>query len=216
MAECGQKPSGDDGGYAAFPLRSPSASSASQTRPIVVDRWQPVGVAIAQLPGNLWTARGAAPTSRDWNKKQPSGSSKVSKFTILRTSMGLQTERPSSVQQTQRPRIWWSNGTVFVATHIAAAIGCYFHPFHSVPRSTLILCFVLFQFAEFSSVNIRSCDALLAHHFLGQHHYRLPSPVLAQGIPRQPAHKSTRSLAWSQRDAGFYQGEGHRSLGDPS
>ena len=130
--------------------------------------------------------------------------------------MTLQTERLSSVQQTPHPRIWWSNGTVFVATHIAAAIGCYFHPFHSVPRSTLMLCVVLFQFAEFSSVTICSCDALLIHRFLGQHHYRLPPPVLAQGIPRQPAHKGTRSLARSQRDAGFYQGEGHRSLGDSS
>ena len=82
--------------------------------------------------------------------------------------MGLQTERSSPGQQhTQRPRIWWSNGTVFVATHLAAAVGCYFYPFYAVPRSTLVLCIVLFQFAEFSSVTIRPFRAPFAHHFPG-------------------------------------------------
>ncbi|KAI0726911.1 fatty acid desaturase-domain-containing protein [Fomitopsis betulina] len=61
--------------------------------------------------------------------------------------MGLQLQKPSA---DQHPTIWWSNGMVFVATHLAAAIGCCYYPFHDVPRNTLILCAVLFQFAEFS------------------------------------------------------------------
>lgn len=68
---------------------------------------------------------------------------------------------------------------VFVATHLAAAIGCCYYPFHDVPRNTLILCAVLFQFAEFSSVTIHCGDALLAHYNPAQHHYRLPPLVLA-------------------------------------
>lgn len=151
-----------------FPLLHGSASSTSQTRPIVVDRWQPLCVAIAHHSGN--TAHAAAGRLHPGSviKSIPSGSPKVSSFTILRNNMGLQTERSSPGQQhTQRPRIWWSNGTVFVATHLAAAVGCYFYPFYAVPRSTLVLCIVLFQFAEFSSVTIRPFRAPFAHHFPG-------------------------------------------------
>ena len=132
------------------PLMYEAASSPSQTRPIVVDRWQPVGVASPSR------ARGAL-TLRAEIKSSPQG---LGRSETYQPSMGTQTERSSSQQQAQPSRIWWSNATVFVSTHLAAAIGCYFYPFYMVPRSTLILCVVLFQFAEFSSVSrLLQCTA---------------------------------------------------------
>ncbi|KAH9829447.1 fatty acid desaturase-domain-containing protein [Rhodofomes roseus] len=50
----------------------------------------------------------------------------------------------------QQPKLWWANGTAFVAIHLAAAIGCYFRPYQSVSIYTLSLCAVLFQMAELS------------------------------------------------------------------
>ncbi|KAH9923631.1 uncharacterized protein B0H18DRAFT_1085644 [Fomitopsis serialis] len=49
-----------------------------------------------------------------------------------------------------RPRIWWANGSVFVAIHLATALGCYSYPYYAVSRYTLLLSFLLFQMAELS------------------------------------------------------------------
>ncbi|KZT73326.1 hypothetical protein DAEQUDRAFT_662387 [Daedalea quercina L-15889] len=59
------------------------------------------------------------------------------------------TPRP---EQQLRPRaqIWWANGLIFVATHLAAAIGCYLYPFYRLSGYTVILCVVLFQMGEMS------------------------------------------------------------------
>lgn len=87
-------------------------------------------------------------------------------LTAVQANMSLQLETSSAEQQQQQQhsKIWWSNGTAFVATHVAAAIGCYHYPIYDVPRNTLILCVVLSQLAELSSVTTHSCEALLAHH----------------------------------------------------
>ncbi|EPS96663.1 hypothetical protein FOMPIDRAFT_1130006 [Fomitopsis schrenkii] len=65
-------------------------------------------------------------------------------------SLQLETSSAEQQQQQQHSKIWWSNGTAFVATHVAAAIGCYHYPIYDVPRNTLILCVVLSQLAELS------------------------------------------------------------------
>ncbi|KAI0785365.1 fatty acid desaturase-domain-containing protein [Irpex lacteus] len=51
--------------------------------------------------------------------------------------------------KTTRSPIWWTNGLLFVAIHVAAAIGVYYRPFGQTCRATLLLAFVLWQAACF-------------------------------------------------------------------
>ncbi|KAG0707436.1 hypothetical protein DFH29DRAFT_1055244, partial [Suillus ampliporus] len=46
-------------------------------------------------------------------------------------------------------KIWWSNATFFVSTHIAAVICVYLRPPTTVPRETLLMAFLLWQMADF-------------------------------------------------------------------
>ena len=45
-------------------------------------------------------------------------------------------------------RIWWSNGSFFIATHIAAALGVWYFPPAKVMRETLWFAVVLWQAAS--------------------------------------------------------------------
>lgn len=66
----------------------------------------------------------------------------------LRSPMPLTAVSPSHFSTADYPMIWWSNGIFFVFVHISTAVGVWLHPFHAVPRATLVLAFVLFQAGE--------------------------------------------------------------------
>ncbi|KAF8078933.1 hypothetical protein FPV67DRAFT_85563 [Lyophyllum atratum] len=47
------------------------------------------------------------------------------------------------------PEIWWSNAVFFVSVHVAATLGAIYWPPHAVPRASLILSLVVWQFGTF-------------------------------------------------------------------
>ncbi|KAG2155535.1 hypothetical protein DEU56DRAFT_312904 [Suillus clintonianus] len=55
----------------------------------------------------------------------------------------------SSQQPAPAVKIWWSNATFFVFTHIAAVICVYLRPPTTVPLETLFMAFILWQLADF-------------------------------------------------------------------
>ncbi|KAG1754924.1 uncharacterized protein EDB91DRAFT_1042259 [Suillus paluster] len=54
-----------------------------------------------------------------------------------------------SPSQQPTVKIWWSNATFFVSTHIAAVICVYLRPPTTIPRETLLMAFLLWQLADF-------------------------------------------------------------------
>ncbi|XP_006454164.1 hypothetical protein AGABI2DRAFT_196994 [Agaricus bisporus var. bisporus H97] len=50
---------------------------------------------------------------------------------------------------TSKPKIWWSNISFFLGTHLGALIGAYYFPIHALPRPTIWLAFASWQLSCF-------------------------------------------------------------------
>ncbi|KAM5535859.1 hypothetical protein V8D89_010477 [Ganoderma adspersum] len=129
-----------------------------------------------------------------------------------------------------RGRIWWSNGTFFIATHIAAALGVWYFPPAKAMRQTLWFAVVLWQAASMgitvgyhrlyshrafrAALPVRMFLALLgASAFQGSIKWWCLRHRLHHRFTDDPVHDpyaATRGLFWSHMGWIFYKSEYER------
>ncbi|KAI0368864.1 hypothetical protein BV20DRAFT_1044725 [Pilatotrama ljubarskyi] len=122
-------------------------------------------------------------------------------------------------------RIWWSNATFFVATHIAAAIAVYLRPPSQVPRLSLLFMLAFWQAASMgitvgyhrlyshrafrAALPVRTLVALLgASAFQGSIKWWCLRHRLHHRFTDDPAHDpyaATRGLFWSHMGWIFFK-----------
>ncbi|CAL1694421.1 unnamed protein product [Somion occarium] len=112
-----------------------------------------------------------------------------------------------STAQDPQNTIWWSNGIFFVSVHLAALVGVYYHPWYSVHRASLFLCFLLWQSACFGIT--------IGYHRMYSHRaFRASLPWwclrhrLHHRFTDDPVHDpycATRGLLWSHMGWIFFK-----------